>query len=152
MRLSEKLTPTKASYLVWVEAKLMFYSATSESWQSEHIPKAPDVWEQRQKVKVQKMEGGSHLKHKLYQLCIIVQGPACNNCLEFKDSQLLSASVISTIGGSCCFWVIILFHLYMIKYNFLLQNLCLDELKMYFQAFKGVKEEIRSIHKCKHGL
>lgn len=117
----EKWTYTQASCLVLIEAKLMLFSTTSESWQSEHIPKALDVWEQRQKVKeVQKMKGEGHLKYKLYQLYIIVQGPACNNCLEFKESQPLSASVTGTIGGSCCFWVIILFHLYMIKHNFLL--------------------------------
>lgn len=100
----EKLTHTQASYLVLVEAKLVLFSTTSESWQSEHIPKALDVWKQRQKVKkVQKMKSKGHLKYKLYQLYIIVKGPACNNCLEFKESQPLSASVMGTIGGSCCF-------------------------------------------------
>jgi hypothetical protein len=64
--------------------------------------KGSDAWEQRQQVeKVQKREVEGHLKYKLHQLYIIVQRPACDNCLEFKESQLFSVPVMGPIGGSC---------------------------------------------------
>lgn len=67
---------------------------------------SPNLWMPGSRVirseKLKKLEVEGHLEYKLCQLYIIVQGPACNNCLEFQASHLLSASVMGTIGGSCC--------------------------------------------------
>lgn len=85
--------------------------------------------------------------------------PALSHCPGTSMLQSLriqgQATPFSFRPGLCgwllALWVIPV-HLHTIKCNFLLWHVCLDELEMYFQAFTGTWEEVRSIPECKHGL